>query len=95
MLELDSESIRSIKNDENFASINNDAHSWAVEIPWLRSVTRIKVHVDGGIRSGADIFKALALGADCCWIGRPAIWGLEVCVNNPECCSYSQIHTDG
>jgi (S)-2-hydroxy-acid oxidase len=39
---------------------------------------KIRVHVDGGIRSGADIFKALALGAECCWIGRPVIWGLAV-----------------
>jgi len=39
---------------------------------------RIKVHVDGGFRSGTDVFKALALGADCCWVGRPAIWGLAV-----------------
>ncbi|KAH6707497.1 S-2-hydroxy-acid oxidase [Leptodontidium sp. MPI-SDFR-AT-0119] len=37
---------------------------------------KIKVHVDGGFRNGADIFKAIALGAECCWIGRPAIWGL-------------------
>jgi len=37
---------------------------------------KIRVHVDGGFRSGADIFKAIALGAECCWIGRPAIWGL-------------------
>ena len=39
---------------------------------------RIAVHVDGGFRSGTDVFKALALGADCCWVGRPAIWGLAV-----------------
>lgn len=37
---------------------------------------RIPVHVDGGIRHGADIFKAIALGADFCWIGRPVLWGL-------------------
>ncbi|ETN41304.1 uncharacterized protein HMPREF1541_03239 [Cyphellophora europaea CBS 101466] len=37
---------------------------------------RIPVHIDGGIRHGADIFKALALGADFCWIGRPVLWGL-------------------
>ncbi|PBP27583.1 (S)-2-hydroxy-acid oxidase [Diplocarpon rosae] len=36
----------------------------------------IRVHIDGGFRSGADIFKAIALGAECCWVGRPAIWGL-------------------
>jgi 4-hydroxymandelate oxidase len=33
----------------------------------------IKIIVDGGIRSGADIFKALALGADVAMIGRPFI----------------------
>jgi (S)-2-hydroxy-acid oxidase len=38
----------------------------------------IGVHVDGGIRSGNDLFKAMALGAECCWVGRPAIWGLAV-----------------
>lgn len=37
---------------------------------------RIRIHVDGGIRSGTDMFKALALGAECCWVGRPALWGL-------------------
>ncbi|KAJ5992227.1 FMN-dependent dehydrogenase [Penicillium sp. IBT 35674x] len=37
---------------------------------------RIAVAVDGGIRRGTDIFKALALGADFCFAGRPAIWGL-------------------
>ena len=37
---------------------------------------RIEVHVDGGIRSGADVFKAIALGAHAAWIGRPFIYGL-------------------
>ncbi|KAK0387796.1 hypothetical protein NLU13_4041 [Sarocladium strictum] len=37
---------------------------------------RIPVHIDGGIRHGTDIFKALALGADFCWVGRPVLWGL-------------------
>lgn len=37
---------------------------------------RIPVHVDGGIRHGTDIFKAIALGADFCWIGRPVLWAL-------------------
>lgn len=37
---------------------------------------RIPVLVDGGIRRGTDIFKALALGAAAVGIGRPYIWGL-------------------
>ena len=37
---------------------------------------RIPIHVDGGIRHGTDVFKALALGAEFVWIGRPVLWGL-------------------
>lgn len=37
---------------------------------------RIQIAVDGGIRRGSDIFKALALGAQHCFVGRIAIWGL-------------------
>ncbi|KAK9469258.1 FMN-dependent dehydrogenase [Lipomyces arxii] len=37
---------------------------------------RIPVHLDGGIRRGSDIFRAIALGADFVWIGRPVLWGL-------------------
>lgn len=32
---------------------------------------RMKVFVDGGVRSGVDVFKMLALGADAVLIGRP------------------------
>jgi len=35
-----------------------------------------KLIVDSGIRSGQDVFKALALGADAVCIGRPYVWGL-------------------
>jgi (S)-2-hydroxy-acid oxidase len=37
---------------------------------------RIQIAMDGGIRRGSDIFKALALGAQFCFIGRIPIWGL-------------------
>ncbi|CAJ0552399.1 Ff.00g063780.m01.CDS01 [Fusarium sp. VM40] len=131
MLERTSEAVRAQTHDDGFTSFNSDSHSWANEIPWLRSVTKmqiwikgvltaedvhlaiqygcdgvivsnhggrqldqapatidalpecvraangkIEVHIDGGIRNGTDIFKALALGAKCVWIGRPTIWGL-------------------
>ncbi len=39
---------------------------------------RIPVLVDGGIRRGADVVKALALGAHAVMLGRPVLWGLAV-----------------
>ena len=36
------------------------------------------VLLDGGIRRGSHVVKALALGADCCLIGRPQLWALAV-----------------
>ena len=39
---------------------------------------RMPVLIDGGIRRGSDVVKALALGATCCLIGRPQLWGLAV-----------------
>jgi (S)-2-hydroxy-acid oxidase len=133
MIEKTSEQIQQESHDDGFSSFNSDSHSWAKEIPWLRSITKmeiwikgvltpedvetaieygcdgviisnhggrqldetpatidalpacakaargqIRIHIDGGIRSGTDIFKALALGAECCWVGRPMLWGLAV-----------------
>ena len=39
---------------------------------------RVPVLVDGGIRSGADVVKALAIGAKAVLVTRPVIWGLVV-----------------
>ena len=39
---------------------------------------RVPVLVDGGIRRGSDVLKALALGAKACLIGRPQLWGVGV-----------------
>jgi isopentenyl diphosphate isomerase/L-lactate dehydrogenase-like FMN-dependent dehydrogenase len=37
---------------------------------------RIPVLLDGGVRRGTDVYKALALGASAVGIGRPYVWGL-------------------
>ena len=36
----------------------------------------VDVFLDGGIREGTDVLKALALGAKMVFIGRPVLWGL-------------------
>lgn len=38
---------------------------------------RCTLLLDGGLRRGSDIFKALALGADAVLVGRPLLWGLS------------------
>jgi len=38
--------------------------------------SRIEIMMDGGVRTGADIMRALALGARSCMIGRAYAWGL-------------------
>lgn len=38
---------------------------------------KCEVYLDGGIRYGTDIFKAIALGAKMVFVGRPAVWGLS------------------
>ena len=37
---------------------------------------RCEVYLDGGVRRGTDVLKALALGARAVFIGRPVLWGL-------------------
>lgn len=37
---------------------------------------RVEVMIDGGVRRGTDVLKALALGARACLIGRPYLYGL-------------------
>ncbi|MDX6662892.1 MAG: lactate 2-monooxygenase, partial [Solirubrobacterales bacterium] len=38
----------------------------------------LTILLDSGVRSGADVFKALALGADTVLLGRPYLWGLAL-----------------
>ncbi|KAJ8960748.1 hypothetical protein NQ318_020041 [Aromia moschata] len=37
---------------------------------------KAEIYLDGGIRDGTDVFKALAMGARMVFMGRPALWGL-------------------
>ncbi|GIX84477.1 hydroxyacid oxidase 1 [Caerostris darwini] len=43
-----------------------------------RLLPRRDVFLDGGVRSGHDIYKALARGAKMVFVGRPIIWGLAL-----------------
>lgn len=49
-------------------------------LPEVRAVVgdRMPVFFDSGVRRGADVVKALALGADCVLVGRPYAYGLAV-----------------
>jgi 4-hydroxymandelate oxidase len=39
---------------------------------------RVEVLIDGGVRRGTDVLKALALGARAVLVGRPVLWGLTL-----------------
>lgn len=45
--------------------------------PYVRE-SGLTILFDSGIRTGSDILKAMALGADAVLIGRPYIWGLAI-----------------
>ncbi|KAJ1667495.1 Hydroxyacid oxidase 1 [Coemansia sp. RSA 1813] len=38
---------------------------------------RVEVYLDGGVRRGTDVLKALALGARAVFLGRPVLWALN------------------
>ena len=50
------------------------------QLPRIAEVVagRIPLLVDGGVRRGTDVVKALALGATAVAVGRPILWGLAV-----------------
>ena len=44
---------------------------------------RVEVFMDGGVRQGTDVLKALAMGARAVFVGRPVLWGLAYKVGVP------------
>jgi isopentenyl diphosphate isomerase/L-lactate dehydrogenase-like FMN-dependent dehydrogenase len=63
----------------NHGGISNDAAPAPIDVlPAIVAALdkRIAVIVDSGFRSGADVLKGLALGADAVMIGRPTLYGL-------------------
>ena len=57
---------------EVLKEIADEAEAYSKE----HGVPKVPVWFDGGVRNGSDILKALALGADLVWIGRPVLWAL-------------------
>ena len=51
----------------------------SVLLPVMDAVAgRVEVLLDGGVRRGTDVLKALALGARAVLVGRPVLWGLTL-----------------
>ncbi|KAF1785799.1 Aldolase-type TIM barrel [Phytophthora cactorum] len=48
---------------------------------------RAEVYMDGGVRRGTDVFKALALGARAVFVGRPVLFGLAHSVREQVPCA--------
>ena len=62
-----------------YSSLQIDSLSEVVEAV---KGSNIEVYLDGGVRKGTDVLKALAMGARAVFIGRPALWGLAYNVSN-------------
>ncbi|KAJ5786791.1 uncharacterized protein N7503_012003 [Penicillium pulvis] len=56
----------------------NSASSTIEALPEIAAAVKnsIPIILDGGVRTGESVFKALALGADLILVGRPALWAL-------------------
>jgi len=55
---------------------------------------RIEVYLDGGVRRGTDVIKALALGARAVLVGRPVLWGLAAGGQAGVRCALEMLRTE-
>ena len=55
---------------------------------------KVPVLLDGGVRRGSDVLKALALGARACLIGRPHLWGVSVAGEAGVACVLQLLRTE-
>ncbi len=55
---------------------------------------RAEVYVDGGIRTGVDVLRALALGASAVLVGRPILWGLALGGETGACEVLQRLHDE-
>ncbi|GFU40337.1 hypothetical protein TNCV_4255201 [Trichonephila clavipes] len=70
---------------------------WIIALPEVVEAVNsldpsIEVYIDGGIRTGYDVFKAIALGARAAFIGRPILWGLTMGVRGLLLTEFHLIH---
>ena len=59
---------------------------------------KCEVYMDGGVRTGTDVLKAIALGAKAVFVGRPTIYGLAYDVSvlafNCQSCRLESVRLD-
>jgi isopentenyl diphosphate isomerase/L-lactate dehydrogenase-like FMN-dependent dehydrogenase len=62
----------------NYGRVTTGGDTLVLQLPAIveAAAGRVPVLVDGGLRRGTDILKALAFGAQAVVIGRPVMWGL-------------------
>jgi len=58
-----SEAIRKQTHEDGFMAFNDDAHNWARDIPWLRSITKMEIWIKG-VLTAEDTLKAIEMGCD-------------------------------